>query len=134
MDVVQAPILEGYFDDVALTAHLMEPRLDRGPVLSRFRVSSDAYPTLGALRNELSAVLPLIAVDAALGFSSKRLNTEVQADRGRQYYFIHQSLCETIDRVMKQRYQKRDANCVNHIVKMVLNYLRAAEGVKASPA
>ena len=134
MDVVQAPILEGYFDDVALTAHLMEPRLDRGPVLSKFRVSSDGYPTLGALRNELSAVLPLIAVDAALGVSSKRLTTEVQEDLGRQYYFIHQSLCETIDHVMKQRYQRRDSNRVNEMVKKAMYSLRNDRSVESSPA
>ncbi len=103
MDVVQAPILEGNFADIALTAHLMEQRLDRGPVLTRFKLSSESYSTLGALRNEIAALMPMLAVEAALGRLSGRLRPMEQLDAGRQYYFCHDALVQIIARVMAKR-------------------------------
>lgn len=107
MDVVQAPILEGYFDDISLTAHLMEARLDRGPVLQRYQISSDCYLSLGALRNELSAISPILAIDTALGRLSGRLAPEIQPEVGRQYYFVHKRMLDIIDRVLPSRHDPK---------------------------
>lgn len=104
MDVVEAAILEANFEHVALTSHLMVPQLDAGPVIATYRLNSDGYRTHGALRNELSAIMPLIAVDSILGYLSGRLKAEQQPDAGRQYYFTHPELLKIITRVLKERH------------------------------
>jgi len=101
MDVVQAPILEGRFNHIGVTAHLMEPALDTGPILSHFPTTSLQYTSLGALRNELMAVMPFVAVDAALGHESGRLEAEKQDAGGRQYYVTHKRLGSLVGQVMK---------------------------------
>lgn len=127
MDVVQAPILEGNFDGVSLTAHLMEERLDAGAILARFTVSADDYPTLGALRNELSGVAPILAVDAMLGLFSGRLVCQKQSESGRQYYFVHPQLSHVIDRAMLARYTgKTNKNIENMIERFFFSLQKAA--------
>lgn len=123
MDVVQAPILEGNFDHIALTAHFMEPRLDRGPILCTFQLSSSGYATLGTLRNELSAISPLIAVDAALGYLSGRLEALTQPNCGRQYYFSHPELVSAIRRVLVARHVKPDKKLIAEVVETVFETL-----------
>ncbi|MEQ1696081.1 MAG: formyltransferase family protein [Hyphomicrobiaceae bacterium] len=103
MDVVQAPILDGSFEFVGLTGHFMTAELDAGPVLSWFNVDAQFYSSLTALRNELSAVTPLIAIDTALGIFSGRLPLNAQPGVGRQYYFIHQRLDAVIETVLSKR-------------------------------
>ena len=103
MDVVQAPILDGCFDSVGVSAHLMALGLDEGPAVSVLTTSSTAYPSLGALRNELSALIPLMSFDACLGLASGRYQAEPQPQYGRQYYVIHHALNKLIPQVMGHR-------------------------------
>ena len=105
MDVVEAPILDGCFDSVALTAHLMEVSLDAGPVISEIVFSSDEYKSLGELRNEMGALVPILAVDALISILSLDFKPINQVKLGQQYYFIHSNLREIIFRVMLKRYQ-----------------------------
>lgn len=105
MDVVQAPILEGHFKDVAFTTHLMVAGLDEGPILQKFVFNSDHYPKLGALRNEMSAIAPLIAVDSALGRLSGRITPQEQPNLGKQYYFVHPRLMSFMGTVFYKRYK-----------------------------
>ncbi len=104
MDVVEAPILEGNFNDITLTSHLMIKALDAGPVLQEFKISSRNYETLGSLRNELSAVMPFIAVDSCIGHLAGRLKKIEQPTTGRQYYFIHYRLREVLKNIIKNRF------------------------------
>jgi hypothetical protein len=53
--------LDGCFNDVALTAHIMEKNLDAGPVIDALYFSSDEYKTLGELRNEMGALMPFFS-------------------------------------------------------------------------
>ena len=104
MDVVQAPILEGRLDSIGLTAHYMLPALDAGPVLGRFTIPMAPYPRLGALRNELSTIMPLLLIDSVLGVSSGRLTPAPQSVEGRQYYFIHPALERTLAEMFQARH------------------------------
>lgn len=104
MDVIESPILEGFFNNITLTAHLMDLQLDSGAVISRFTTCSDEYQTLGALRNEVSSIMPLIAVDSALGLMSGRLSFHKQNLSGRQYYFVHQKLLNVIQNTLNRRF------------------------------
>ena len=125
MDVVQAPILDGCFNSVGLTGHLMAAALDGGPVLSRYSINSDAYAHLGQLRNELSAVAPLMAIDTALGLFSGRLTPQVQMPAGRQYYFIHHRLRDVIEIVLQERYERLRDDVMKDQVGPVVNAVLA---------
>lgn len=122
MDVVQAPILEGSFNSVGMTAHKMARGLDEGPVVSKFTLSSDEYGTLGGLRNELSALSPLMCFDACLGLQSGRYDAIPQSiEAGRQYYVVHDVLNNVLSRVMKERnvnhtHSRKIVNLVNQLI------------------
>ena len=104
MDVVEAPILDGCFDSITLTAHLMRTSLDAGPVISEIVFSSDEYKSLGELRNEMGALMPILAVDSLVSILSPGFEPIKQINSGQQYYFIHSNLREIIYRVMLKRY------------------------------
>lgn len=124
MDVVQAPVLEGRFNSVAITAHYMVPELDAGPVFQTFKVNSGHYASLGAMRNEVSALLPLIALDTALGICSGRLSAHEQTGAGRQYYFVHPKLIAVVEAVLSARTScevaQRGPNPLHSTVRAVL--------------
>ena len=107
MDVVEAPILDGCFNSIALTAHLMEPALDAGPILSEIVFYTDEYKSLGALRNEMGALMPILAIDSIVSILSSESELTPQHSSGQQYYFIHPNLRDIIARVMFQRYESK---------------------------
>jgi len=104
MDVVEAPILDGAFNNVALTAHLMESELDTGPLIAEMKFMADEYESLSQLRNEMGAMMPIIAVESILSVLSEESNLIKQEPIGQQYYFIHRSLREIIFKVMSSRH------------------------------
>jgi len=106
MDVPQAAVLEGHFNCVTITSHLMDSGLDTGPVISRFNLTSDDYSSVGAMRNELSAVSPFLSVYSALGLISGRIAPVIQPSEGRQYYILHPKLTSMVDKVMMARYKQ----------------------------
>ena len=104
MDVVEAPILDGIFNNLALTSHLMEPELDAGPLISQMIFFADEYQSLEELRNEMGAMMPIIAVDSITSILSKQNFLYEQPKLGQQYYFIHQKLRDIISKVMFTRF------------------------------
>ena len=104
MDVAQAPILEREFGSVGLAAHLMDDGIDTGPIIQHFQICSDQYSTIGALRNEMSSLMPIMAIDSALGLMSERLKPVVQPNLGRQYYFLHEELERVLGVIMNERF------------------------------
>lgn len=116
MDVVQAPILEGCFDAIGLTAHRMVPALDAGPVATVFTCCSDAYGALGSLRNEISALMPWMCVDAALGLASGRILSQDQTEPGRQYYVLHPRLEAVLAPVLSARAKPGLSNSIVDLV------------------
>lgn len=116
MDVVQAPVIEGRNSSVGATAHFMEKNLDRGPVITKFSLNSDSYPSLGSLRNELSAMLPLLAIEATLGVSSGRIVPIPQPEGGRQFYFLHPSLKIVLDECMAARFRPQEVGAVSSTI------------------
>lgn len=105
MDVVEAPILDGAFDSLSLTAHLMQPSLDSGPIISKINFSSDEYESLAELRNEMGAMMPIIAVESIISILSNENCLQEQKSLGKQYYFIHTRLRDIIFKVMSKRYK-----------------------------
>jgi methionyl-tRNA formyltransferase len=92
MDVVENPLLEGRRGNIGATAHLMDEGLDTGPIIQRINFCPDSSNSLGSLRNKIAGLMPLAAIDSALGLNSGRLPLVHQEKRGRQYYFIHPRL------------------------------------------
>jgi methionyl-tRNA formyltransferase len=121
MDVVQAPILDGCFDSVGPTAHRMVSSLDAGDIYQHYATGSDAYGSLGALRNELSALLPLMAFDTFLGTQSGRLLPIPQSEPGRQYFIIHTILEGILGSVLKDRRREGCTAEIGQIVDRAVN-------------
>ena len=120
MDVPQAAVLEGCFDDVTMTSHLMSSSLDAGPVISRFSVSSDSYKDVGAMRNELSAVSPFISVYSVLALISGRLKPVEQPSSGNQYYILHPKLASLLSDVMLARFNRSNFSIPAYVVSDLL--------------
>jgi methionyl-tRNA formyltransferase len=106
MDVVQWPVLEGRLDNVGVTAHLMDAGLDTGPVIQTFRVDPRRYQTIGALRNVISGLMPLLLIDTALGLSSGRLHPSRQTEVHSQYYYVHEALLAVLDERLRSSTQE----------------------------
>lgn len=109
MDVVHAPVLEGRFGTVGMTAHIMSSGLDEGAVLERCSVSPESYRSINTLRNALSALMPILAIDAMLGYFSKRLPLIQQQDSGRQYFFLHPRMTKILNDRLRMNIQSEDA-------------------------
>jgi len=104
MDVVESPILDGNFHSVALNTHLMTNGLDEGPMIQTILFNSDEYMSLAELRNEISGLMPIIAIDSLCGLVSQRLQLVPQdLQLGKQYYFIERRLISMINNLMLSR-------------------------------
>ena len=114
MDVVEAPILEGAFNHIALTAHIMESELDAGPLIAEMKFITDEYESLSELRNEMGAMMPIIAVESILSVLSFEANLIKQESTGQQYYFIHPRLREIISKVMSSRFDSFESSNTNN--------------------
>jgi hypothetical protein len=68
----------------------------------RFR--ADEYESLSELRNEMGAMMPIIAIESILSVLSDEDNLIKQEPKGQQYYFIHNRLREIISKVMSSRF------------------------------
>jgi len=106
MDVVEAPILDGCFNNVALTSHIMEKDLDSGPIIDVLYFSSDEYQTLGELRNEMGALMPVLSINALIKLFSNSFKPIPQISSGQQYYFIHSDLREILNRIIPIRFNR----------------------------
>ena len=104
MDVVESPLLDGQLDAVALNTHLMTRGLDEGPLIQCMSFNPDDYKCLNELRNEISAFMPVIALDSLCGLASKRLKPISQnLNLGKQYFFIENTLISMLNDVMNLR-------------------------------
>lgn len=116
MDVVQAAVLEN--ENVGMTAHIMAPKLDAGPVVNTLSLSPLGYPSLGYLRNSMSAYGPLLAFDSMLGLFAGRLRKIEQPISGRQYYVMHPLLIDLTNNVLKAQSLKL-GSLKNHLSKIL---------------
>lgn len=82
----------------------MVPGLDAGPVLGRYTLRPQAWPTIGAYRNVLSTIMPLLLIDSFLGVASGRIAPSHQPKQGRQYYFIHPTLEKVLDETFQAQF------------------------------
>ena len=104
MDVVESPLLDGHLDAVALNTHLMTKGLDEGPLIQLMSFNRDDYAFIGELRNEISAFLPIIALDSLCGLASGRLKPIIQdPNLGKQYFFVENRLISMLNDVMSSR-------------------------------
>lgn len=125
MDVVQAQILES--DRVCLTAHIMAAELDTGPIVQKFDMASLGYESLGELRNTLTAVIPILAIDSLLGMFSGRLALQGQLQVGRQYYVMHPVLIKLSNDVLLSHYRNiksHGSNTVSPIISALIKHLK----------
>lgn len=104
MDVVESPLLDGRLDAIALNTHLMIKGLDEGPLVQLMSFNPDDYECIDELRNEISAFLPIIALDSLCGLASGRLKPITQdLNLGKQYFFVENRLISMLNDVMSSR-------------------------------
>ena len=104
MDVVESPLLDGRLDAIALNTHLMIKGLDEGPLVQIMSFNPDDYECIDELRNEISAFLPIIALDSLCGLASGRLKPITQdLNLGKQYFFVENRLISMLNDVMSSR-------------------------------
>ncbi len=104
MDVVESPLLDGRLDAIALNTHLMTEGLDEGPLVQLMSFNPDDYECINELRNEISAFLPIIALDSLCGLASGRLKPITQdLNLGKQYFFVENRLISMLNDVMSSR-------------------------------
>lgn len=118
MDTTEASILEGNFNSLALTTHLMSQKVDSGPILSKYTFSSEGYQKVGTMFNEISSLFPFMLVDAYLGLMSKRYNKIDQNDHGKLYFTLNRELKKLVDQVLYIRSKKK---CKPNTIKTFAN-------------
>lgn len=119
MDVVENPVLEGRRNNVGATAHIMDEGLDTGPIVQRLNFDPDSSNSLGSLRNKIAGLMPLIAIDSALGLGSGRLACLPQDKRGRQYFITHPALRPVLDAAIASHSSKAPGDFTDIYTKVV---------------
>jgi len=88
MDTTEATILEGHFNSITLTTHLMNKNVDSGPIISKYLFSADGYSKIGTIFNEVSSLFPFMLIDSYLGLCSKRYEIIDQNNKLLSYYIL----------------------------------------------
>jgi methionyl-tRNA formyltransferase len=124
MDTTEATILEGRFNSLALTTHLMTKKVDSGPILSKYIFSSDGYSQVGTIFNEVSALFPFMLIDSYLGLVSGRYEKKTQKNEGKLYFSLNKELKYLVNKVLYERsknYNKPEL--IKNFVKQILSNL-----------
>jgi methionyl-tRNA formyltransferase len=104
MDVVEWPLLNGAKHNFGLTAHIMDPGLDTGPIIQHTRVDATPYDSIGALRNAIAGLAPVLLVDSYLGLGSGRLRPIDQgAEPQRLMYYVHRDLWALLNPILQRQ-------------------------------
>jgi len=122
MDTTEATILEGRFNSLALTTHLMNKKVDSGPILSKYIFNSDGYSQVGTIFNEASALFPFMLIDSYLGFVSGRYEKKIQNNEGKLYFSLNKELKYLVNKVLYERsknYNKPEL--IKNFVKQILS-------------
>ena len=106
MDVVHWAVLEGAWNHLGATVHVMNKGIDTGPVLNYLTVDSRRFKSLGQLRNGISALKVHTLVDTVLQLREGRLDAVAQPkNKGRQYFMMTPILERYIDPILEQRHR-----------------------------
>jgi methionyl-tRNA formyltransferase len=103
MDTVEAAILGGQFNSIALTSHLMAKNVDSGPILSKCIFSSNGYSEIGTIFNEVSALFPFMLIDSYLGVISGRYKKKIQTKEGKLHFTLNKELKYLVNKVLYKR-------------------------------
>ena len=122
MDTIEAEILEGNFNSLALTTHLMSKNVDSGPIISKYIFNADGYSKIGTIFNEVSSLFPFMLIDSYLGLCSKRYKKIDQNNKGKLYFTLNRSLKNLVNKVLFIRSQNNNKpellkNSVKNILK-----------------
>jgi hypothetical protein len=118
MDTTEVTILEGKFNSVGLTSHLMDKKVDSGPILSKYIFNSEGYSQTGTIFNEVSALFPFMLIDAYLGYCSGRYKKLAQNNQGKLYFTLNLQLKKLVNKVLRARSKN---NCKPEFVKNFTN-------------
>jgi folate-dependent phosphoribosylglycinamide formyltransferase PurN len=108
MDTTEAAILEGHFDSMALTTHLMSKKVDSGPIMTKYTFKSDGYSKIGTIFNEVSSLFPFMLIDSYLGLISGRYKMLNQNKEGKLYFTLNQELKDLVNKILFSRSKKNN--------------------------
>jgi hypothetical protein len=121
MDTIEAEILEGHFNSVALTTHLMNKNVDSGPIISKYSFNTDGYSKIGTIFNEASSLFPFMLIDSYLGLCSKRYKKINQNNKGKLYFTLNRNLKNLVNKVLFVRSQNNNKpELIKNFVKNIL--------------
>lgn len=108
MDVIEVPILDGYFSSISVISYFMTDKLVEGVVLGRFTINTDECHSFLVIANELRAVQSLLAIFAVAHYLSQN-DPQLEIQRGgKQYYFVHPKLAMLVELVIKSRFKTQN--------------------------
>jgi methionyl-tRNA formyltransferase len=102
MDVVEWPLLEGIFEQVGATTHVMARGVDTGPLLKGFTVDPRNYRSLGSLRNAIMGRMPFLMRDTVVALRDGAIMPQPQGPGGRQYFMLHPKIQATLPLIFRE--------------------------------
>ena len=88
MGIVEAALLEGKIEEVGLTSHFMDTKIDTGPIIRTQPIHCDKKLSIDQIYQSLLAYTPVMMIDAVLRLRAGE-NPVNQVQSGRQYYALH---------------------------------------------
>jgi len=109
MDVVQAAILDGEYNKMGVSSHLMIDKIDQGPILTKVNVSGEIFPDIESWRNAIGPLMPFLIVLSALAVRFNIIQPENQTEGdGFQFYKVHKALQVEVNNIMKYNFKNKD--------------------------
>ncbi len=90
MDVVEWPVVEGKFDALGASLHLMDAGVDSGPILLQQKLDVREGDTFKSLRSRIEPLMVDLVLRGLRGLRDRTLKPHPQEPaEGRQYYVMH---------------------------------------------
>lgn len=105
MHVAQAALVEGRFDLIGITSHLIEKGIDTGPIINFYKVSPFEYKSINTLKKEMSAIIPFLIVGSYINLISGNFTPSEQEKIGRQYYSMHKIVKNIVSYTFKSNFE-----------------------------
>jgi methionyl-tRNA formyltransferase len=106
MDVVEWPVVEGRFDALGATLHVMDAGVDSGPILLQQKLDVRVGDTFQSLRSRIEPLMVDLVLRGLRGLRDRTLKPRPQnPSDGRQYYVMHprmKAFAESKLRTMKK--------------------------------
>ena len=92
MDVVEWPILQGYFKKLGLTTHLMDTGIDTGDIIQKKEYHIQPNISIQNIRNDYEPIMCKLLIEAYFVLKSNVKLIPQDFSDGKQYFIMHKKL------------------------------------------